>query len=393
MLALAGLLPAFALLAPASTWAPPETSLTLAAIAFISYFGATAIRSAKALDAAFIAALIALVLLGPLPAAVIWIATEIGAFVFQRRRIEAFLANAASFGWGTLAASLLLSAVTADLPGGGTPAAGDYPVIVAAGFLMLAINFFVAAFIIDVIRDGDRILPLAKRELIGPLPVTVSMVAVGAVTLALHAPLGVLALGVFACAVVIPQTVLPLLFRPHPMSELEHVEAVGLYAQAMSEVLGLGRAHRLVVRDAASYMRDPQLRSREGVLSDLSDRHRIALVEAVLYHREHWDGHAGTPGAIGGEMIPIASRILAVADAWSGLTAKSSPGLSHEQALTQLEARAGMHFDPTVVEAARTVVTQQRFGISPQEVAYQPRIHHLPATRLAQKIGLMADAA
>jgi hypothetical protein len=390
-ISLACLIPAFALLAPASTWGPPQTFLTLAAIALISYFGATAIRSAKALDAAFIAALVALVVLGPLPAAVIWIATEVGAFLFQRRRIEAFLANAASFGWATLAAALLLSASTGDLPAGGAPAAQDYPVIVAAGFVMLMINFFVAAVIIDVVRDGNRLLPLARRELIGPLPVTFSMLLVGAVTIFLQVELGMLALGLFACAVLIPEAVLPIVFKPHPVSDLDHADAVSLYAQAMSEVLGLGRSFRLVVKDAATYMREPQLRSREGKLSDLSDRHRIAVVEAVLYHGEHWDCHGGTPGAVGGEMIPLASRILAVADAWSGLTAKGSPRLNHAQALNQIRSRAGMHFDPAMVQAARKVVAQERFGVAPEAVAYQPRLHRLPLPQLTRRLAALAS--
>lgn len=392
-ISLACLIPTFALLAPASTWGPPQTSLTLAAIALISYFGATAIRSAKALDAAFIAALVALVLLGPLPAAVIWIATEVGAFLFQRRRIEAFLANAASFGWATLGAALLLSASTGDLPAGGAPAAQDYPVIVAAGFVMLAINFFVAAVIIDVVRDGNRLLPLARRELLGPLPVTFSMLVVGAVTIFLQGEIGMLALGLFACAVLIPEAVLPLVFKPQPVADLEHGEAVSLYAQAMADSLGLGRSTRLVVKDAAAFMRTPELRSREGELSDVSDGHRIALVEAVLYHGEHWDGHGGTPGAVGGEMIPLESRILAVADAWSGLTAKGSPGLSHAQALNQIQSRAGMHFDPAMVEAALEVVAQERFGVTPEAVAYQPRLHRLPLPQLTRRLAALAGAA
>src|SRR5205085_3033296 len=108
-----------------------------------------------------------------------------------------------------------------------------------------------------------------------------------------------------------PEAILPLVLRTHPVSELDHTDAVSLYAQAMADTLGLDRSDRLVVKDAAAFMRAPNLRSRDGEVSDLSDRHRIALVEAVLYHGEHWDGHGGTPGAVGGEMIPLASRILA----------------------------------------------------------------------------------
>jgi HD-GYP domain-containing protein (c-di-GMP phosphodiesterase class II) len=55
-------------------------------------------------------------------------------------------------------------------------------------------------------------------------------------------------------------------------------------------------------------------------------------------------------------MIPLTSRILAVADAWAHLTAGGYPRLTHAQALGLLEARAGLHFDPAVVAVAARLV-------------------------------------
>ena len=86
-----------------------------------------------------------------------------------------------------------------------------------------------------------------------------------------------------------------------------------------------------------------------------------AVMRTVLHHRERWDGNAGgAPGLVSGDEIPLESRVLAVANAWSLLTAEGNQGLSSEQALYELKARAGSEFDPEVVAAAVRAV-QDRF--------------------------------
>ena len=107
----------------------------------------------------------------------------------------------------------------------------------------------------------------------------------------------------------------------------------------------------------------------------------------MLFHREHWDGSGGTPGAVGGEMIPVASRVLAVADAWAGLTALKSPRLTHVQALNQLEQRAGLHFDPSVVLAARVMVHRE-FADLGEQSAYQPSIRRVRVPLALQRLAM-----
>jgi hypothetical protein len=208
------------------------------------------------------------------------------------------------------------------------------------------------------------------------------MTAIGTGVVFLYQEVGLLAFGLFALAVQVPQLLLPAVMRPRPVAELDHTSAVRIYALAMADVLNLGYRKCQVLKDAAQFMKERPLVPREGELSNPSADHRLALVEAVLYHREHWDGVGGKPGAFGGDLIPLSSRILAVANAWAGLTSKDSPQLSHSQALHQLEARAGMHFDPAIVAAAAQVITDERLGL-PARVAYQPKIHRLPLPRFA----------
>ena len=85
-------------------------------------------------------------------------------------------------------------------------------------------------------------------------------------------------------------------------------------------------------------------------------------VPVVRHHHERPDG-TGYPDGLEGEQIPLAARIVAVADAYDvmlrgrlyrpkRLRAKSSPA----EALEELEREAGSQFDPRVVEALRRVL-------------------------------------
>jgi HD-GYP domain-containing protein (c-di-GMP phosphodiesterase class II) len=70
----------------------------------------------------------------------------------------------------------------------------------------------------------------------------------------------------------------------------------------------------------------------------------------VLHHHERWDGR-GYPHGLGGEDIPLGSRILFVADAYDAMTSDRvyQSHLGHEDAVAELERCAGSQFDPQVV--------------------------------------------
>jgi putative nucleotidyltransferase with HDIG domain len=72
----------------------------------------------------------------------------------------------------------------------------------------------------------------------------------------------------------------------------------------------------------------------------------------VLHHHERWDGR-GYPHGLGGEEIPLGSRILFVADAYDAMTSDRvyRPRIDHERAIAELERCAGTQFDPEVVAA------------------------------------------
>lgn len=72
----------------------------------------------------------------------------------------------------------------------------------------------------------------------------------------------------------------------------------------------------------------------------------------VRWHHEWWNG-CGYPDALRREEIPLAARILRVADSYAALT-EARPfraALSDEEARRELADAAGIEFDPAIVNA------------------------------------------
>jgi ribonuclease P protein subunit RPR2 len=80
----------------------------------------------------------------------------------------------------------------------------------------------------------------------------------------------------------------------------------------------------------------------------------------VRHHHERWDG-SGYPDGLSGETIPLAARIVAVADTYSAMTTRRPyrDALPHEVAVAELHANAGTQFDPQVVAAALGVMARE----------------------------------
>jgi HD-GYP domain-containing protein (c-di-GMP phosphodiesterase class II) len=67
----------------------------------------------------------------------------------------------------------------------------------------------------------------------------------------------------------------------------------------------------------------------------------------VLYHHERWDGD-GYPEGLQGTRIPLAARLVAIADVYTSLRARRSykPTLTKREAAAEMEAMAGRELDP-----------------------------------------------
>lgn len=76
------------------------------------------------------------------------------------------------------------------------------------------------------------------------------------------------------------------------------------------------------------------------------------MVPPVYYHHERYDGH-GYPQGLRGGQIPLAARIIAIADSFDAMTSGRSyrNALSFDLALAELEASRGIQLDPQLTDA------------------------------------------
>ncbi len=91
----------------------------------------------------------------------------------------------------------------------------------------------------------------------------------------------------------------------------------------------------------------------DGVIGQYGDTGFLKLGRDIaLHHHEKWDG-SGYPKGLCGQKIPLAARILALADVYDALTTirPYKTAWSHPAALDWIRARSGTHFDPDVVAA------------------------------------------
>jgi response regulator RpfG family c-di-GMP phosphodiesterase len=78
----------------------------------------------------------------------------------------------------------------------------------------------------------------------------------------------------------------------------------------------------------------------------------VMAAEICLSHHERYDGR-GYPRGLRGRDIPLPARIVAVADAFDALTAKSTPDEVDQvvSALHSIREKSGTEYDPVCVEA------------------------------------------
>jgi len=92
-------------------------------------------------------------------------------------------------------------------------------------------------------------------------------------------------------------------------------------------------------------------------LQALDEQEQSDAVLVALLHHEWWDG-TGYPFGLRGQSIPLAARVVAVADVFDALTSRRSykTAWSTDVAMTYLTHRSGTQFDPRCVHALTSVV-------------------------------------
>ena len=127
-----------------------------------------------------------------------------------------------------------------------------------------------------------------------------------------------------------------------------------LYAAALLHDLGEVAMERDYIQATGPLSNDERIDlARHPVLGE-REASRVGADRAaqllVRWHQEWWNG-AGYPDALRREEIPLAARILRLADSYAALTDARPfrPAMTEEAARSELIDRAGIEFDPSVV--------------------------------------------
>ena len=160
-----------------------------------------------------------------------------------------------------------------------------------------------------------------------------------------------------------------------------HSERVAVHVEGIARRLGLndelveqlklaGRLHDLgkiavsdtILQKPTSLTAEEmeQVSTHPHLGASLLDGMEIRPVDVwIRHHHEHWDG-SGYPDRLEGEDIPLGSRVILVADAYDAITSDRSysPASTPERAVAELRAKAGIQFDPVVVAALESYLTE-----------------------------------
>jgi putative two-component system response regulator len=161
----------------------------------------------------------------------------------------------------------------------------------------------------------------------------------------------------------------------------QHTERVGQMAALLAREIGLPSATVSLIRRAAPLHDVGKIGIPDSILLKLgkltSDEFALVkthttigarilsgsrfsllrLAEEIAFsHHEHWDG-GGYEGLVG-DAIPLAGRIVAVADVFDALTQKRpyKAAWPIADAVAEIERQRGRQFDPTIVDAFLRVI-------------------------------------
>jgi putative nucleotidyltransferase with HDIG domain len=350
------------------------------------------------MSGSFLALVVAMVLLGGSPAALIGFGTiVVGHLRFGERR-DMFVNNLVAYAWFPLLGGIAFHALTLD------PNEPVYYAAVAALFFAaLIVNFVVIAGYSSYL-DGIRLRVKAQRALKPVLQWDLVAAALAVSVVYAYHELGPGSLAIFAVVMLSAQRLLGQVFAAEQRAEqleermeafaklhvgllhtmirtldlrdrmtARHSAAVAHYAREIAEAIGMSADEQEVIHTAGLLhdigkfnlpddilKADVPLGEAEWQLIRAHPEEGARLVshlegyaapaELVLAHHERFDGK-GYPAGIAGTNIPLGARIISVADTYDVLTARDSyrKPISSEKAIEELQRSAGTQLDPAVV--------------------------------------------
>ena len=152
-----------------------------------------------------------------------------------------------------------------------------------------------------------------------------------------------------------------------PAQQIEEVETAALLhdvGKIHEEFAPLLRKESRLTEEETALMQTHAAKSAElvGIIS----KFRGTIQHAVRHHHERWDGQ-GYPDGITGSAIPLASRIILIADTVDAMTTDRPyrKRLGLEIVIAELQKCRGTQFDPNIVDVAVSSVAVRRLIAGP----------------------------
>ena len=168
-----------------------------------------------------------------------------------------------------------------------------------------------------------------------------------------------------------------------------HARRVAVYARILAEASGLDASARCSVERVALFHDIGKIHealfdiTHDGRTLSTEERRQIAthpqrgaqvvaplslfypdLGDGVLAHHERWDGK-GYPRGLSGDDIPLAARIVALADTFDAIThhRRYGPVRNASDALRVIEAERARQFDPALTDLFLSSPVQSRVEV------------------------------
>jgi putative nucleotidyltransferase with HDIG domain len=401
---LAGALAAAAVLARGEEWHPVALFVLLLLLGVAGDRLAVTVRNQN-LSAAFVALVLAMCLLGPLPATAVGLVVVVIDARVRRLSRARWVNNLATYAVFPVAGGLAARALL-DVHDPANAQASR-----AVGFALTVFGVFIATNLLNFaliaahqrVFAGRSLLDQIRYLLAPMLPGQVAVGALAALVAVAYTNLGYpVLLGLVLVILIFQYLAVALLRSEDRADQLEarsmhlaslqlgvlvtlvetlalrdrmtarHAAAVARYARALAREAGCDESEQDVahtaglLHDIGKFALPDRILNAE-VLSDedwaLIRRHpqdgatlvgRLdgygPVAEAILYHHERVDG-SGYPAGLIGPEIPLLSRILAICSAYDTMTSRDSyrSPVTPQDALVELRRMAGRQFDADLV--------------------------------------------
>jgi putative nucleotidyltransferase with HDIG domain len=424
----------------AADWHPLGLVFVLFALALASDVMSVEMKGLR-ISGAFFAVVLAMVLLGPAPAAAIGLGATLAYSPISRRPLSWVLTDSVVWLVFPLAGGLLADALAVDAS---SDALGFCAVVVLVYMATNILNFLCIAVCHPSV-GARKLWSKGKSLYLTMLPSEVATALLTATVAYGYMRLGIGAVALAAIVLVVFQYLVwarvqayergeELAKRGRELASLQvgllstvmqtlsmrdamtarHSAAVARYAREVARLLGLDEREQDLIHTAALLhdigkfifpdsilFADRKLTDEEWEIVKLHPEQGAKLVrriegygpvaDIIIGHHERVDGK-GYPNGVSGEDIPLGSRIISVADTYDVMTSRDSyrRPVSSEAAIVELRRVAGSQLDPTVVEAFVEMVEAGRVAFRhtdeadfERELAFERRVADYARPRAA----------